>query len=309
MSQNKLSESLFYKSNFNHIDLDLLIPVYKFNNSVNIFNNIYDNHFFRKLIFSPTINDDIFKNYLLKSYDLYMFLMSKLKNMALYYKKDEYELKNYDPNKNTLFLDIDETLVHSNLNATDYDFKIDMKYDKYVPIMMENFEPNITKKFEPKMTMTGSFIVSLPVKIRPGLHYFLENVSKYYQIYIFTAASSEYAKKIVNNIDPMNKFIKDVYSKNHCIPTKFGFLVKMLLKFKNLNIKKTLIVDNMLYSFIYNIGNGVPILDFKGNNNDTELFYLTNYLINISTKENISESNLNYFKLFKLSEYSRKNIV
>lgn len=42
----------------------------------------------------------------------------------------------------------------------------------------------------------GSFLV------RPGCFEFLKNISKYYEVMIFTAATQEYANRVVNLIDP-----------------------------------------------------------------------------------------------------------
>ncbi len=47
----------------------------------------------------------------------------------------------------------------------------------------------------------GSFIV------RPGCFEFLNNICKYYEVMIFTAATQEYANRVINLIDPGNNLV------------------------------------------------------------------------------------------------------
>ncbi len=46
------------------------------------------------------------------------------------------------------------------------------------------------------------------VLFRPHLHEFLTEMSKYYEIVIFTAALQDYADYILDRIDPDNQLIK-----------------------------------------------------------------------------------------------------
>lgn len=55
----------------------------------------------------------------------------------------------------------------------------------------------------------GSFLV------RPGCFEFLNNISKYYEVIIFTAATQEYANRVVNLIDPNNENISHRLYRQH----------------------------------------------------------------------------------------------
>ena len=78
---------------------------------------------------------------------------------------------------------------------------------------------------------------------------FLNKVSPVYEIIIFTASSSSYAKAIINHIDPEKKFINYLLSREHCMETKNGIFIKDLRIIKNRNIKDIVIVDNLVHSF------------------------------------------------------------
>ena len=55
---------------------------------------------------------------------------------------------------------------------------------------------------------------------------------------------------------------------------KKGHYIKDLRIIKNRNLKDMVIVDNLLTSFGFQLDNGIPILEFKDNENDTELKHL-----------------------------------
>lgn len=45
---------------------------------------------------------------------------------------------------------------------------------------------------------------------------FLESMSKYYYVIIFTSAQKGYADKIIDDLDPENKYIQDRLYRNNC---------------------------------------------------------------------------------------------
>lgn len=79
--------------------------------------------------------------------------------------------------KKTLILDLDETFVHSS-------FKEVENANIVLPVEIEGSTCNI-------------FIL-----VRPGVGEFLEKMSKYYELVIFTASLSKYADPLVNILDP-----------------------------------------------------------------------------------------------------------
>jgi len=84
---------------------------------------------------------------------------------CFYQNKKEYQ-------KKTLVLDLDETLVHSS-------FSIIEDATFIFPIQVDLKTCNVF------------------VKVRPGAQFFIEEVSKYYEIIIYTASISRYAEPLL----------------------------------------------------------------------------------------------------------------
>lgn len=55
----------------------------------------------------------------------------------------------------------------------------------------------------------GSFVV------RPSCNEFLKNICKYYEVMIFTAATQEYANRVINLIDPNGEYIQHRLYRQH----------------------------------------------------------------------------------------------
>ncbi len=82
--------------------------------------------------------------------------------------------------------------------------------------------------------------------------------------------------------------------------TKNGFFIKDLRIIKNRDLKDIIIVDNLAHSFGFQINNGVPILEWHSGQ-DSELFYLKNYLLAAALQEDVREFNKEHLKLGELA--------
>lgn len=60
--------------------------------------------------------------------------------------------------------------------------------------------------------------------------------------------------------------------------TKEGYYVKDLRIFKNRDMKDMVIVDNSVYSFAFQIENGIPIIPYYSDKEDEEMLHLIYYL-------------------------------
>ena len=137
---------------------------------------------------------------------------------------------------------------------------------------------------------------------------FLKNLKNHFEIVIFTAAKQNYAEAIVKQLDPDKACIKYILSRNNCMKSNDIF-VKDLRVISNRNLKKMVIVDNLVHSFGLQLNNGIPILEWKGERNDMELKFLENYLIELSKCEDIPNYNKNNLRLTELGEYDLKDLV
>mmetsp|Transcript_6068 Transcript_6068/g.5410 ORF Transcript_6068/g.5410 Transcript_6068/m.5410 type:complete len:88 (+) Transcript_6068:1251-1514(+) len=84
---------------------------------------------------------------------------------------------------------------------------------------------------------------------------------------------------MIDYIDPEKKFIRYIISRERCLLTKTGLFIKDLRIFKNRNLKDMVIVDDLSHCFCLQMDNGIPVIRFKGNPDDTELKFLADYLL------------------------------
>lgn len=129
----------------------------------------------------------------------------------------------------------------------------------------------------------------------------LDTLSKVFEIMIFTAASKEYAQEIRKLIDPENQYISHMFTREDCLQTKDGFFIKDL-RVIGRDLSKVVIVDNLVHSFGLQLDNGIPIIDFKGEIDDEELYYLMEYLLELNSVPDVElvEKNKSYFRLTEI---------
>ena len=82
--------------------------------------------------------------------------------------------------------------------------------------------------------------------------------------------------------------------------TKNGFFIKDLRIIKNKDLKDLIIVDNLAHSFGFQIDNGVPILEWHSGE-DSELFYLKNYLMEAANAPDVRDFNIKNLRLGELA--------
>lgn len=132
---------------------------------------------------------------------------------------------------------------------------------------------------------------------RPYLMEFLQRMDPIFEIVIFTAACEDYAELAVNCFDPERKLIKTIISKRSCIETKEGYWVKDLRIIADRELSKMLIVDNIIFSYSFQLENGIPITSYEGEDDDKELEYLALYLEGLAQTEDMVASNRAYVGL------------
>jgi hypothetical protein len=133
---------------------------------------------------------------------------------------------------------------------------------------------------------------------RPKLNEFLESMSLKYELWLWSASEKEYAEYVLSLITPEYRF-KHVFTKESCIKCGDSW-VKDIRIFGNLDVRKVIILDNLLVSFGTTLNNGILISPFLGNNSsDNELEILSGYLGSIShyaDYREILKSTFNYAK-------------
>ena len=124
------------------------------------------------------------------------------------------------------------------------------------------------------------------VQVRPYADFFLNEMAKYFELVIFTAAAEDYADIVLNELDK-NKVIKYKLYRKHTEQIN-GVFIKDLSKLGR-DMSKILIVDNNKDNFSLQPENGLHICSFIGDQNDDELYNLSGDLMKIidSNKDDI----------------------
>lgn len=73
--------------------------------------------------------------------------------------------------------------------------------------------------------------------------------------------------------------------------TKNGFFIKDLRMIDNRSLKDVVLLDNYVHSFAFNLENGIPILEWRGEKDDDELIYMAKYLKEIMREPDLREAN------------------
>lgn len=177
--------------------------------------------------------------------------------------------------KMSLVLDLDETLVHCTIEPIanpDFVFPVtfnDMCYEVYV-------------------------------RKRPFVDYFLSEVSKDFEVVIFTASQRVYADTLLDRLDPGLSMISSRLFREACLGV-FGNYIKDLTVL-NRDLSRTVLVDNSPYAYGYQIDNGIPIESWFDDDNDTELLKLIGFLRCLHAAPDVRPVIREHFKTYKLIE-------
>lgn len=131
----------------------------------------------------------------------------------------------------------------------------------------------------------------------------LRELSRHYEIMIFTASHSCYANVILDHLDPNKEYIHHRLYREHCTSMKEGLNIKDLRILKDRNLSDVVLVDNSAISFAFQLDNGIPILPYYNNKEDRELLHLIEYLKPIALEPDLREHNRVNFKLRDYLKY------
>ncbi|XP_031269846.1 CTD small phosphatase-like protein [Pistacia vera] len=154
------------------------------------------------------------------------------------------------PEKKTIFLDLDETLIHS---------KPDPPPEKFDFIVRPRIDGEIMNFYVAK---------------RPGVDAFLESISKKYELVVFTAGLKEYASLVLDRLDEKRVISHRLY-RDSC-KQHDGKFVKDLSEMGR-DLKKVVIVDDNPNAYIFHPQNAIPMKPFTGDANDKELCKLAKF--------------------------------
>lgn len=225
-----------------------------------------------------------------ESYDEYVIKnLRVIKCLQFFFNQVEYDnaynqkriqiAKNFkfDFNLPYVLLDLDETLIHSEV-FQEYNRQL---YDKIVNI-------DYIEDGELKVEILGVFI-------RPFAREFLEWASEIFKLVLFTAAEMKYAFLMLKAFE-IEKYFEVILDKEYTIDVK-GFLIKDVTLLNNSERLNCVIIDNNIFSFASTLAQGILISSFYNEKDDFEFRDLKVYFEEtiIPNIENMVNINSDYF--------------
>ena len=134
---------------------------------------------------------------------------------------------------------------------------------------------------------------------------FLCEMSKHYEVAVFTAGLKDYADWIINDLDKQG-FISHRLYRDHT-RLKNGVYIKDLSRLGR-DLQKTIIVDNIEDNFQCQAENGIPIKGWYNDPNDKELEKYAHFLKGLVTRRvKDVRHDIYHFKLQLQKDEHRQN--
>lgn len=164
-----------------------------------------------------------------------------------------------DEGKKCLVLDLDETLVHSSFRAVEgADFVIPVKIEDVVHFVY--------------------------VAKRPGVDEFLLEMSKHYEIVIYTASLNKYADPLLDLLD-VHKVIRYRLFRESCVFYEGNYVKD--LSVLDRDISSTIIIDNSPNSYLFHPENAIDCSSFIDDPRDRELDQIGSFLTGIKDAKDV----------------------
>ncbi|WVZ96954.1 hypothetical protein U9M48_042530 [Paspalum notatum var. saurae] len=174
------------------------------------------------------------------------------------------------PGRRTLFLDLDETLIHSQTDPPPARFDFTVR-----PVI-------------------GGQAVTFYVAKRPGVEAFLRAAAESFEVVVFTAGLQEYASLVLDRLDPDGEVFAHRLYRGACRGAGDGRLVKDLAA-TGRALDRAVIVDDNPNAYALQPENAVPVAPFVDDHNDQELERVMAFLDVAAGYEDTREA-IRYYK-------------
>jgi Dullard-like phosphatase family protein len=198
-----------------------------------------------------------------------------------------------DRGKLTVVLDVDETLIHSRLSGGQEAYR-----------QQEERKAEAKALDEFTIKLRDSELVR--VNKRPGLDAFLAEASKHYELVAYTAGLEEYARPLLDWLDPNGTIFRHRLYRDSCLFMR-GYYLKDLQRL-NRPLKRIVLVDNNAFCFLPQLANGIPISSFYDDATDTALQVLLTFLERIADMADVRPFLKTSFNLEVLLQEHRAQI-
>lgn len=158
--------------------------------------------------------------------------------------------------RKTLVLDLDETLIHSHHNG--------------------NIRPTTDKPSTPPDFTLSVHIDGHPVKFcvhkRPHVDFFLDVISNWYDLVVFTASMEIYGSAVADKLDDNRGILTRRFFRQHCELVQGSYTKN--LSAVNSDMSKVFIIDNSPAAYRAYPNNAIPIKSWFSDAHDTALLNL-----------------------------------
>ncbi|KAL1498325.1 hypothetical protein ABEB36_009139 [Hypothenemus hampei] len=157
--------------------------------------------------------------------------------------------------RKVLVLDLDETLIHSHHDG----------------VVRQTVRPGVPPDFVLKVTI-DRHPVRFFVHKRPHVDFFLDIVSQWYELVVFTASMEIYGAAVADKLDAGRGILQRRFYRQHCTPD-FGSYTKDLSAICN-DLSSVFILDNSPGAYKAYPDNAIPIKSWFSDPNDVALLNL-----------------------------------
>ena len=144
-------------------------------------------------------------------------------------------------------------------------------------------------------------VVNVGLNIRPKWKEALDLIKSHYHIVVYTASHQSYADAVLDYLDKENKYFQYRLYRNHCVQCDIDgikFYVKDLDTLsEKYNLKDVVLIDNSVLSFAYHLNNGIPIVPYIEQKEDSQLLMLAYYLVSIANFDDLTEENKKHINI------------
>ncbi|XP_073013736.1 uncharacterized protein [Typha latifolia] len=156
------------------------------------------------------------------------------------------------PKKKTIFLDLDETLIHSKTDPPPE------KYDFVVHPMIDGH------------------VITFYVLKRPGVDEFLRKAAAAFEVVVFTAGLKEYASLVLDRLDPAGEVICHRLYRDSCKEMEGRFVKDLSITGRGLDM--AVIVDDNPNAYMLQPENAIQVTPFVNDLGDQELRKVIRFL-------------------------------
>ncbi|XP_034482836.1 CTD nuclear envelope phosphatase 1 homolog [Drosophila innubila] len=205
--------------------------------------------------------------------DKFQHHMARIYNRAINYVPIRYCEDDLTPvskhrlkmvDRKTLVLDMDETLIKS-----------------FIEYHSRRRHRRKSKKRKPLLAPDFCFYIpvnnaTVYVYKRPHVDFFLDRVSKWYNLTVFTAATEIYASRVLDYLDAGRNILNRRFYRHHCVDI-YGIRAKFV-SLCHKNLANVLLLDDCHMANSFNEGNAIRIKPYEMGTKDIELLCMLPFL-------------------------------